>query len=366
MRPSLGTTGPVRRIPDDDLHRDRLVPARPARARPPARSPPRSTSTTASSRCSCSTSALLRGRFASGPRAAFMLGCLRELDAALRERGAALVVRARAARRTSCPRSRGRLGAAGRATGRATSRRSRRRRDRARDRGAGAARRRGAPAARRLLRRRRREPRTQARQAVLRLHAVLARWRSSTAGARCTARPRALAAAPAALKPGELPAGALGLADECPSRSRAGRGARRARRMERWLLGRAVGRYARPPRRPGRRHVAACRPTCAGAASRARELEERARAPRRRRRRGVRPPARLARLLRAGPAAPPRQRAARVPASATASSSGPTTTSCSRPGATGAPAIRSSTPGCASSPRPAGCTTARGWSSARS
>ena len=31
-----------------------------------------------------------------------------------------------------------------------------------------------------------------------------------------------------------------------------------------------------------------------------------------------------------------------------------------------APATRSSTPGCASSPRPAGCTTARGWSSARS
>jgi deoxyribodipyrimidine photo-lyase len=37
--------------------------------------------------------ALLRGRFASGPRTAFMLGCLRALDDALRERGSGLVVR---------------------------------------------------------------------------------------------------------------------------------------------------------------------------------------------------------------------------------------------------------------------------------
>ncbi|HEY1537956.1 MAG TPA: deoxyribodipyrimidine photo-lyase [Solirubrobacteraceae bacterium] len=37
--------------------------------------------------------ALLRGRFASAPRTAFMLGCLRELDAALRERGSGLVMR---------------------------------------------------------------------------------------------------------------------------------------------------------------------------------------------------------------------------------------------------------------------------------
>jgi deoxyribodipyrimidine photo-lyase len=37
--------------------------------------------------------ALLRGRFASGPRTAFMLGCLRALDDALRERGSGLVIR---------------------------------------------------------------------------------------------------------------------------------------------------------------------------------------------------------------------------------------------------------------------------------
>lgn len=37
--------------------------------------------------------ALLHGRFASAPRAAFLLGCLRELDEALRERGGGLVVR---------------------------------------------------------------------------------------------------------------------------------------------------------------------------------------------------------------------------------------------------------------------------------
>jgi deoxyribodipyrimidine photo-lyase len=38
-------------------------------------------------------SALLRGRFASGPRTAFLLGCLRELGKALGERGGGLVVR---------------------------------------------------------------------------------------------------------------------------------------------------------------------------------------------------------------------------------------------------------------------------------
>ncbi len=43
--------------------------------------------------------ALLRGRFASGPRTAFLLGCLRELDEALRERGSGLVVRHGAAER---------------------------------------------------------------------------------------------------------------------------------------------------------------------------------------------------------------------------------------------------------------------------
>ncbi|HEX8159657.1 MAG TPA: deoxyribodipyrimidine photo-lyase [Solirubrobacteraceae bacterium] len=37
--------------------------------------------------------ALLHGRFASGPRTAFMLGCLRALDEALRKRGSGLVVR---------------------------------------------------------------------------------------------------------------------------------------------------------------------------------------------------------------------------------------------------------------------------------
>jgi deoxyribodipyrimidine photo-lyase len=36
---------------------------------------------------------LTGGRFPSAPRTAFMLGCLRELDAALRERGGRLVVR---------------------------------------------------------------------------------------------------------------------------------------------------------------------------------------------------------------------------------------------------------------------------------
>jgi deoxyribodipyrimidine photo-lyase len=42
---------------------------------------------------------LLGGRFASAPRTAFMLDCLRELDAALRERGSGLVIRHGAAER---------------------------------------------------------------------------------------------------------------------------------------------------------------------------------------------------------------------------------------------------------------------------
>jgi deoxyribodipyrimidine photo-lyase len=41
----------------------------------------------------CLDDRLLQGRFASGARTAFMLGCLRALDAELRERGSALVVR---------------------------------------------------------------------------------------------------------------------------------------------------------------------------------------------------------------------------------------------------------------------------------
>src|SRR4029077_12538625 len=42
---------------------------------------------------------LLRGRFASAPRTAFMLDCPRALDTALRERGSALVIRQGAAER---------------------------------------------------------------------------------------------------------------------------------------------------------------------------------------------------------------------------------------------------------------------------
>jgi len=41
----------------------------------------------------CLDDRLLQGRFASGPRTAFMLGCVRALDAGLRERGSALVIR---------------------------------------------------------------------------------------------------------------------------------------------------------------------------------------------------------------------------------------------------------------------------------
>ena len=82
--------GDATRIPVDD--RDRLVPARPARARQPALR-------AALARHDevvpvfCLDDRLLHGRHASGPRTQFMLECLADLDASLRERGGRLVVR---------------------------------------------------------------------------------------------------------------------------------------------------------------------------------------------------------------------------------------------------------------------------------
>ena len=67
--------------------------------------------------------------------------------------------------------------------------------------------------------------------------------------------------------------------------------------------------------------------------------------------------ARLARLLRADPVAPPARRRTTLSGRSTRRSPFPTTTPGSRRGARRAPAIRSSTPRCASSTRLATCTT---------
>ena len=79
---------------------------------------------------------------------------------------------------------------------------------------------------------------------------------------------------------------------------------------------------------------------------------------------GVRPPALLARLLRAAPLGPARDRHRTT--SARGATAGSTTRSGSRRGRRAGPATRSSTPACGSCARRGGCTIARGSSSPRS
>ena len=148
--------------------------------------------------------ALLRGRFESGPRGRFLLGCLRELRAALRERGADLVVRAGGpeaelaalARETGARRAALRLR---RLAVRDGARPPRRGRD-------GRRRRRGrAPS--RAVRRRRRQAAHQGRQARTRVFSPF--WRALDAarrGARSTAR-RARSPLPPGVKVGRDPVG---------------------------------------------------------------------------------------------------------------------------------------------------------------
>ena len=121
---------------------------------------------------------LLHGRFASGPRTAFMLGCLRDLDASLRDRGAALHV-AEGRPEDVLPALAAEAGAErGAVDERRLAVRPRARR--ARDGGAARGGRRG-PSARRHLHRRDREGADQGRRALRRLLAVLPGMEGGTA-----------------------------------------------------------------------------------------------------------------------------------------------------------------------------------------
>ena len=98
LPPRRVSPGAPRRILGAMRDRDRLVPARPARARPSGAHgrPPRRPTASCRSSCStrgCSTPAASRR----ANRAWFLLASLRELRAALRDRGGELVVRARPA-----------------------------------------------------------------------------------------------------------------------------------------------------------------------------------------------------------------------------------------------------------------------------
>ncbi len=168
---------------------------------------------------------------------------------------------------------------------------------------------------------------------------------------------------PDGLDPGELPRGPS-LADELPGAVlRSGRdgGPRGDGRLAR----RARRRVRRSPRRPDGRHERPVGPSALGLHLRTRAGAARHR-PRRRGRRRVRPPARLARLLRARPAAVPRERQTRVPGALPRARVGRGSGAAGGLDERSHRAIRSSTRGCASSRRAAGCTTARAWSSARS
>ena len=207
---------------------------------------------------------LTRGRFPSAPRTAFMLGCLRELDGALRERGGRLVVRHGKPER-EIPRLAEEVGARSvHWTGDVSPW------ARARDQAVI-----DALAARRILahasagRLRGGRPGAHPHEAGQALHGVLAvraRLGQGDRGAtRCTA-PRELRL-PSGLRAGRLPTLAdLGLrprrraAPSCPAR-RPGAARCSASCARAWRTTSS----AATPRRAARR---ACRPTCAGAACR--------------------------------------------------------------------------------------------------
>ena len=242
------------------------------------------------------------GRFPSRNRAWFMLESLRELRGALRDRGGRAVRARRAAgARPAADRARSRRGDGPLRVRRLAVRDGARP---ARDRGA-RRHRRGAPPPGQL-RRRRRQARDEAGQAVRRLQPVLARV-GAAAAAR---RPRRPAHAARAVRPRRRrhPEGAgAGGRRAVPAR-RGGRPRRAlalARRRRRALR--------RPPRPAGGRHVAALAVPALRLRVGARGRGACARQGRPRDRR-VRAPARLARLLRARPAAPPGQRRTRLQA----------------------------------------------------
>ena len=250
--------------------RDRLVPARPARARPPGADGGRTARPTASCRVFVLDPRLLdAGRFPSANRAWFLLASLRELrDVAARARRRA--VRARAGGPRRCCRALARETGAEAVHFASDVSPFALARDRRVDAALGA--RRGAPASRQLRRRRRRAADV-GRPAVQRLQPVLARAGSSCRGARCTAR-RARSRVPAGLDPGAIPDGPA--SPRPPSRSPPGEAAARerlralARRRDRAL------RTSATTGSPAARRSS--RPTCTSAASRRARSRQRARA----------------------------------------------------------------------------------------
>ncbi len=185
-------------------------------------------------------------------------------------------------------------------------------------------------------------------------------WRSS--GARCCEAPRRVPVPP---KPraGRLPKLAdLGL-DPGGRRAGAGRGAGGAPAPRRVPASVTSAPTPMATMRSARTGCRGFRPTCTSARPLAGQVEERL--PRRAGRRGVPPPALLARFPPSRPLPLSAQRALGVPAAATAEWRGAARAGRSRRGRRVAPAFRWWTRACASSGWRGGCTTGRAWSPGR-
>ena len=292
----------------------------------------------------CLDDRLLHGRHASGPRTQFLLECLADLDASLRERGSGLVVRhgpperelaqlAREMRRerrctspaTSAPFARER--------GERVARRARRRRARAAR--APGARSRSTTSARR------------ARRAASRTRSSrrFTAPGSSSRGAPCSAAPRQLPALPGGLAKGAHAVAATrsGCEQEV-ARARAAAASARARSGSRDFLARDVERLrAAGATRSARRARSRLSPYLHFGCVSPRELEQRL--PSGAGPAGLPPPALLARLLPPRAAALPAQRALRVPAALPRQDrAGAGARGASTPGARAAPGSRWSTP----------------------
>ena len=303
----------------------------------------------------CFDDRLLHGRHASGPRTQFLLECLAELDAGLRERGSGL------SSATASPRRRSRLAkvaGAGASISPAMSARSL----------AGAAssaRRSGTPGSSR------RPPGLNAVDEVRDIRtqqgkpytvfSPFHRTGSAPAPRRASGAARASPAAVEAAK-GRLPTlEALGLTRRWRSQPTAAR--RRRKRSS--ASSRTGARVHREPRRAGERPDLAAlplpplrlhHPAPARGAPAARQGG-----------RGLSPPALLARLPPPRARLPPAQREVGVPGPLPGQDQVELRAEGVRAhGARDGRATRWSTPGCASSAARAGCTTARAWSSARS
>ena len=338
--------------------------ARPSRADARARA-----STTASCRSSCSTTRCCTGRFASAPRTAFMLGCLRALDAALRERGSGLVVRHGPARgRARRARARGRRASAVLLDERRRAVRARAATARVTSalREAGvAARPQGGTYVVDVS-----KPRTQGGKPYTVFIAVSPPLAGRSSGARSTARPPSCRRCRARCARAGCRArrrSALGAARVAPSRSASPASRRRARRSRAGSTAPIDGYADAHDRARASTARAGCRRTCAGAASRRAECEQRAA------RRGGAGAAALDPPARAGATSTPTS-CSRTPTTragssrrATATSSGTTTPSALEAWRDGPDRLSARRRRDAPARRgPAGCTTARGWSSARS